>query len=237
MSKQRPFIQTFANSSKQFKSQQNPSSYYPTPDSTTEAYCTLNQSTNETYEEISSAPRTPTTNKIERKDYFKLPEENTCKELEDRCSLETPTIFEDLSENIRFLEINKSRKPAPITRPPPPPLSLLQQPVLNIHDKMAKLRVESGEESLLEEEFLNGSDSSASSSVDRELHEFSQTANPCHEPIKSSREFSNNNGGRESGYGTNKSRLWGSPPTSSSGSSIANQHQQQQRITIFNGQW
>lgn len=171
------------------------------------SYYTINKPTYETYEEIPSAPRTPNT--TNRKDYYYSNPPIIVKEPKafTNDDDETPTIFEDLSENLRFLETNECRKPPPVTRPPPPPL--LQQPI--------------PDESL--DEIVDGSDCSATS-FDPELNQYN-----CVVQMDPAKQLCN---GRESGYGTNKSHLWGSPPSSGSSTSSA---KQQQNISVFNGNW
>lgn len=107
------------------------------------------------------------------------------------------------------------RKPPPVTRPPPPPP--LQNPI------------QFNDESLLNDDEV-GSD--CSSSLDPELHQYNCVSN-----IQINTKQQQLCEGRESGYGTNKSRLWGSPPssTSSSGlSTVSAKQPQQQRINVFN---
>lgn len=105
------------------------------------------------------------------------------------------TVFEDLSQNLRFLDAlayQSERKPPPTCRPPPPPRN-------QISPDSEKAGTNSGPIS-------PGFQDDLSSSTEPELEKIHQ----LHEEIpviRSRMEI----GGRESGYGTGTSRLWHSP--------------------------
>uniref|UniRef100_A0A915EB07 Uncharacterized protein n=1 Tax=Ditylenchus dipsaci TaxID=166011 RepID=A0A915EB07_9BILA len=128
------------------------------------------------------------------------------------------TVFEDLSENLRYMDTQ--RRPPPISRPPPPPrLTAKPYVILPAPPIDAELHADTNLIS------SSASSSAVSSSSDAELERLATTAAISSPPSMPMPEFEGRglttrsrtsselggstvvvNGGRESGYGTGKSR-------------------------------
>uniref|UniRef100_A0A914E519 Uncharacterized protein n=1 Tax=Acrobeloides nanus TaxID=290746 RepID=A0A914E519_9BILA len=123
------------------------------------------------------------------------------------------TIFEDLSQNLRYFTFayHTERKPPPTTKPPSPP----RKP-----GSLLAISPDSGKSGTNSNPISQGFEDDLSSSTEPELEIISQENEEQHMP----RSRLGDIGGRESGYGTGTSRLW-------HGSQVLNRNDKSSKIS------